>query len=126
AANHPAAEATDPTSETGTRIASPKNMHAAVARPTHRTATDGVWFLGWISETRRSMSPRRPMANSRRLDATKFPLKTLNSESRADARITLTIHREPTACSNATAVMNFSPDSWRHGATYPTAAITMV
>ena len=36
------------------------------------------------------------MANTRRLAATRFPLKTLNSESNAAARITLTIQREPT------------------------------
>ncbi len=62
-------------------------------------------------------SPRRPMANTSRLAATRFPLNTLKSESKAAARITLTIQREPTACSKATAVMNLSPVSSRHGAT---------
>ena len=74
---------------------------------------------------RLATSPRRPMANSKRLDATKFPLNTLNSESSAAAKIVLTIQRDPTARSNATAVMNFSPVKVLHGATYPTAAITM-
>ena len=38
------------------------------------------------------------MAKTIRLDATRFPLKTFNSESKAVAKITLTIQREPTAC----------------------------
>src|SRR5579863_2115880 len=42
AAVHPIAQATEPTSAIGTRIASPSNMQAAVAMPTHSTATDGV------------------------------------------------------------------------------------
>jgi len=40
---------------------------------------------------------------------TKFPLKHLKSDSSAAARMMLTTEREPTARSNATAVMNFSP-----------------
>ena len=64
------------------------------------------------------------MANNKRLAAMKFPLNTLNNESSAALRMTLTIQREPTACSNATAVMNGSPVSERHGATKATAAIT--
>ena len=54
--------------------------------------------------------PRRPRANSRRLAATKFPLKHLKSESKAAARMMLTIQRSNRPrCWNATAVMNFSP-----------------
>jgi hypothetical protein len=42
------AQATEPTSVIGTRIASPASIHAAVARPMQRTAADGVLMLGWI------------------------------------------------------------------------------
>src|SRR5215469_4696421 len=42
AAAQPTAQATDPTSVTGTRMASPSDMQAAVAIPTQRTETDGV------------------------------------------------------------------------------------
>jgi hypothetical protein len=42
-ADHPMAHATDPTSVTGTRIASPNSIQAAVASPVQRTAADGVW-----------------------------------------------------------------------------------
>ena len=66
------------------------------------------------------------MANNKRLAAMKFPLNTLNSESNAALRMMLTIQREPTACSKATAVMKGAPVSARHGATKPTAAITMM
>ena len=41
-AAHPMAQATEPTSVTGTRIASPRSIHAAVASPMQRTAVDGV------------------------------------------------------------------------------------
>src|SRR5215471_17205265 len=42
AAAHPTAQATEPTSVTGTRMASPSSMQRAVAVPTPRTATEGV------------------------------------------------------------------------------------
>ena len=110
-ADHPMAQATDPTSVTGTRIASPSSMQAAVAMPTHRAAMAGVWCCACTAPTRASTMPRRPRANTRRLAATKFPLKHLKSESRAAARMMLTIHPDakpwPTACWKATAVMNF-------------------
>src|SRR5579864_1698343 len=41
-AAQPMAQATEPTSVTGTRMASPSSMHAPVAIPTQRTAADGV------------------------------------------------------------------------------------
>ena len=41
-ADHPMAQATDPTSVTGTRIASPNSIQAVVARPMQRTAVEGV------------------------------------------------------------------------------------
>ena len=66
------------------------------------------------------------MAKSKRLAATKFPLNTLNSESKAALSTMLTIQREPTACSKATAVMNGALVNECHGATKPTAAITMM
>ena len=66
--------------------------------------------------------PRRPNAKNNLLAATKFPLKHLKSESNAAARMIWTIQREPSACWNATAVINFSPVSVRHGATNATAA----
>ena len=42
----PTAAATDPTSVIGTRMASPRNMHTAVAAPTSKTANEGVWLRG--------------------------------------------------------------------------------
>ena len=41
-AAHPMAQATEPTSVMGTRMASPSSMQAAVAAPMQRTAMDGV------------------------------------------------------------------------------------
>src|SRR5579871_5475668 len=64
----------------------------------------------------------RPSAKNKRLAATKFPLKHLKSDSSAAARITFTIQCEPTACWNATAVINFSPVSLLQGAANATAA----
>src|SRR6266550_623878 len=126
AASHPAADATDPTSEIGTRMASPRNIHAAVATPTQITATDGVRFLGCTAASLRSISPRRPIAKSKRLAATRFPLNTLKRDRSAAARMTRTIQCEPVAYSKATAVMNFSPVNLLQGAAYATAAITIV
>src|SRR6266576_444674 len=126
AASHPAADATDPTSEIGTRMASPRNMQAAVATPTQITATDGVRFLGCTVASLRSTNPRRPIAKSKRLAATRFPLNTLKRERSAATRMTRTIQCEPVAYSKATAVMNFSPVNLLQGAAYATAAITIV
>src|ERR1700756_4479572 len=122
AAAQPMAQATEPTSVTGTRMASPSSMHAPVAIPTQRTADDGVRNCGCTFPARGAIMPRRPKAKNRRLAATKFPLKHLNNDNKAAARMMLTIQRLPTACSKATAVMNFSPVSLRHGATNATDA----
>src|SRR3989442_10560544 len=84
-------------------MASPRNIHAAVATPTQITATDGVRFLGCTAASLRSTSPRRPMAKSKRLAATRFPLNTLKRDRSAAARMTRTIQCEPVAYSKATA-----------------------
>src|SRR5258707_7807205 len=111
------ADAREPTSVTGTSIALPRNMQAPVARPTHRTDVAGVRFTGWTLDSRGLTSPRLPIAKSKRLAATKFPLKTLNSESNAAARIMLTIQREPIAGWKETAVMNGGPTGSGQGGT---------
>src|SRR5580704_17904259 len=70
-------------------------------------------------------SSRGVPGQTMRLAATKFPLKHLNNESNAAARMRLTIQREPTACWKATAVMNFWLVNSCQAATNATAA-TMV
>ena len=48
AASQPSADAMEPTSVTGTRMASPKRRQMRVPAVTPRTATDGVENLGWM------------------------------------------------------------------------------
>ena len=55
------------------------------------------------------MVPRRPKANSKLLEATKFPLKHSNNASNAEAMTMRTNHGAPVPCSKATAVANGLP-----------------
>jgi len=109
----------------GTRIALPSSAAAAVTNPTQITATPGVRFTGCTQPSRLSTKPRRPSANSSRLAATKFPLKTRNRESSAAARIRLTTQRERRRFQKATAVANFWWLSSGQGETYATTAIAI-
>ena len=68
----------------------------------------------------------RPRANRSRLAATKFPLKHLNSDSKAAARIMLTIQREPYRALKGNRCHELFSGQFAPGSTNATAAMTLV
>lgn len=93
--------------------------------PSKTIAVEGVWFTGCTYANRVSASSRRPKPESKRLAATKLPLKIFSSDNRAAAMMTLTIPCEPMARSNATAVAKRSCTRLCQGFTYATAVVTI-
>src|SRR5258708_28908797 len=75
AANQPRADAIEPTSVTGTSSASPRKRPASVPAVIPRTATEGVINFSCTVPKSGSIVRLRPYANSKRLEATKLPLK---------------------------------------------------
>src|SRR2546425_10066429 len=122
-ASQPNADAAEPTSVTGTRMASPSSRPAEVPAQIARTAVLGVRKRGCTRPKRSVTAPDRPSANSSRLEATKFPLKHWNSPKRAIVRIKLTGHLAPMACSKAIAVAKRLPRRLCHGVMYATEAM---
>src|ERR1041384_7826601 len=103
-ASQPTAAASEPTSEIGTSTACPKNDATTVNKPTSRTATRGVWKCWSMRESLLSSNPRRPIANSKRVEVMKFPLKIFSSETNTATIINETRARDPKPGSKATAV----------------------
>src|SRR5271157_2132681 len=124
AASHPTADANDPTSEMGTRMASPRSAPTTPTAPAQNTAFDGVSLTGWTYPIRGFTYPSRPKAKRRRLPARKFPLQTFRSEAKAAAKTMLVSRREWKARSNATEVANDSWMSYGQGCTKATIPIT--
>src|SRR5580692_5511330 len=71
AASQPSAEAIEPTSVTGTRMASPRNSAIRVPTVMPMIATDGVENFSWMVAKRGAMVPRRAYAKSKRVEAAK-------------------------------------------------------
>jgi len=117
AANHPSAEAIEPTSVTGTSKASPRKRPAMDPAVTPRTATCGVWNRSCTEPKLAGTVLRRPNANSNRVDAAKFPLKHWNRPSIAMLKIRMPGQRALNAFSNAIAVAKRLPYRLCHGAT---------
>src|SRR5215467_3104596 len=83
AESQPTPTASEPTSVTGTSSASPRKAAAAVKRAINQIAFDGVPWTGCTRESEGCTRSRRPMPKSRRVAATKFPLKILTSDRNA-------------------------------------------
>src|SRR5689334_6554312 len=116
AANQPRADAIDPTSVTGTSKASPRKRPAIDPAVTPKTATWGVWNCSWTDPKLAWMVPRLPNANSKRVDAAKFPLKHWKRPSNAMVKINVTGQWAFNALSKAIAVAKRFLNKLCHGA----------
>ena len=83
---------------------------------TPKTAMCGVWNRSCTDPKFAWMVPRLPNANSKRVDAAKFPLKHWKRPSRAMVKIKVTGQWAYRALSKAIAVAKRFPSKLRHGA----------